>query len=80
MRDPEEKARFRGNDKAYGEGWDRIFGNKKDANENETTKTTDASDNSEGTKLRHNSEDASGLLPDDANERTELQREATGDS
>ncbi len=27
-RDPEEKARFRGNDKAYAEGWDRIFGKK----------------------------------------------------
>ena len=26
--DPEEKARFRGNDKAYSEGWDRIFGKK----------------------------------------------------
>ena len=78
MRDPEEKARFRGNDKAYGEGWDRIFG-KKEQHEKETT-TTNASDNTEGTELRHNSENASGLLPDDANERTELQREATGDS
>lgn len=29
MRDPDEKARFRGNDKAYEEGYERIFGKKK---------------------------------------------------
>jgi hypothetical protein len=28
MRDPDEKARFRGDDKAYSEGWDRIWGKK----------------------------------------------------
>lgn len=79
MRDPEEKARFRGNDKAYSEGWDRIFG-KKEQNENKETTRTSTSDSTEGTELRHNSEDAARLLLDDANERTELQREATGDS
>ena len=32
-RDTDEKARFRGDDKAYAEGWERIFGKKEEPKE-----------------------------------------------
>lgn len=56
-RDPDEKARFRGNDKAYEEGWDRIFGNKtkKENNEQESERPAgdDVALHVEGNNVRH---------------------------
>lgn len=75
-RDPEEKARFRGNDTAYAEGWERIFGKKptttndelKEQNEStiETERETrnDVTSNVEGVDLRHAHEDVDSSRSD----------------
>lgn len=56
MRDPEEKARFRGDDKAYSEGWERIFGKKesiKTEKEDEENNTNASTDNYAGNIVRY---------------------------
>ena len=68
-RDPEEKARFRGNDALYQQNWDHIFGKKKEQNEEAPNGNETRSDGTlhvEGQHSGHSVEDVDRSCADNA--------------
>lgn len=72
-RSHEELARFRGDDKSYREGWDRIF--KKEKEQNEKAEPNDVADTTSGRELRHSDEDVDRLCPQHASHGQDVLRE-----